>query len=130
MVRRKNTAGVLTTESPITIGLENPDLFSELRSNLAEINKTRGVEGYILRNSTTAVIDLQKTEKLVEYALLMSETVECLQQLSDLFSLDATHAIVEGKELKLICLVMGANTVGIFSKKNVDHDGIIKRISP
>ncbi len=130
MVRRKSTAGVLTAESPITVGLDNVNLFSELRSNLSEINKTRGVEGYILRNPTTAVIDLKKTEKLVEYALLMSETVECLQQLSDLFSLEATQAVVEGKELKLICLILGANTVCVFLKKNVDHDGIIKRISP
>jgi hypothetical protein len=109
--------------------LEEKDAFAELRSNLTEINKIQGVKGYILRNSTTAVIDLQNTEKLVAYALLLSETVDCIQNISDLFSLRTTNAVVEGKEIKMLCMIMGENKLSVFVEKNVDPKDIFRRIS-
>ena len=119
----------MTNKPPMTMTLEEKDAFAELRSNLTEINKIQGVKGYILRNSTTAVIDLQNTEKLVAYALLLSETVDCIQNISDLFSLRTTNAVVEGKEMKMLCMIMGENKLSVFVEKNVDHKDIFRRIS-
>ena len=119
----------MTNKPPMTMTLEEKDAFAELRSNLTEINKIQGVKGYILRNSTTAVIDLQNTEKLVAYALLLSETVDCIQNISDLFSLRTTNAVVEGKEIKMLCMIMGENKLSVFVEKNVDPKDIFRRIS-
>jgi hypothetical protein len=119
----------MTNKPPMTMTLEEKNAFAELRSNLTGINKIQGVKGYILRNSTTAVIDLQNTEKLVAYALLLSETVDCIQNISDLFSLKTTNAVVEGKEIKMLCMIMGENKLSVFVEKNVDHKDIFRRIS-
>ncbi len=133
MVRKRNLSvdatTTMTEDSSILLPLEESETFEELRSSLAEINKIPGVKGYILRNSTTAVIDLQNTEKLVEYALLLSEATDYIQSISCLFNLKTTNAVVNGKELKMLCLVLGETNLGIFVDKNVDHADIFKRIS-
>ncbi len=134
MVRKRSThptATTITTDgSLMTLTLDKEDAFAELRSRLAEINKAHGVKGYILRNSTTAVIDLQNAEKLVEYALLLSETIDCIQEISQLFSLDMTNVVLEGKDVNMLCVIKGGNNLCIFVEKNVDHAGIFKRILP
>ncbi len=134
MVKKKHThpttATSTTEESLVTMTLEQENDFAELRSNLAEINKIQGVKGYILRNSTKAVIDLHDTEQLVAYALLTSETVDCVQTISKLFNLKTTHAVMEGKEMKMLCMLLGENTVSVFVEKNVNHTEIFRRISP
>jgi hypothetical protein len=133
MVRKRSphrTATTVTSDgSPVILALNEEEAFAELRSCLVEINQIPGVKGYILRNSTTAAIDLQKTEKLVEYALFLSETVDCLQEVSDLFSLNATRAVVEGKELNMLCMIKGGNHICVFVEEYVDPDDIFKRIS-
>ena len=133
MVRKRSTHPATTTittdGSPMSLTLEDENVFAELRSNLAEINTVHGVKGYILRNSTTAVIDLQNAEKLVEYALLFSETVDCIRDISQLFSLNITNVVLEGKKLKMLCMIKGGNNLCIFVEKNVEYADIFRRIS-
>jgi hypothetical protein len=121
----------LTIEgSPATLSLEEEAAFAELRSNLAEISKIQGVAGYILRNSTTAIIDLKNPEKLIEYALLSSEATDCSHEISKLFNLRAAETVVEGKEIKMLCKTLGENELSIFAERNVDHADIFRRVSP
>jgi hypothetical protein len=133
MVRKRSAhptpTTIATDDSPMTLTLEEENAFAELRSTLAEINKIPGVKGYILRNSTTAVIDLQNTEKLIQYALLFSETVDCIQEISQLFSLNITNVVLEGKEIKILCMIEGNNNLCILVEKNVDYADIFRRIS-
>ncbi len=133
MTRKRSTHPTTTTtsadDSPFTLTLEDENIFAELRSSLAEITAIQGVKGYILRNSTTAVIDLHNTEKLVEYALLLSETIDCIQHVSRLFSLNLTNAVLEGKDTKMLFMVKGGNNLSIFMEKNVDQADIFRRIS-
>jgi hypothetical protein len=133
MVRKRSAhptpTTIATDDSPMTLTLEEENAFAELRSTLAEINKIPGVKGYILRNSTTAVIDLQNTEKLIQYALLFSETVDCVQEISHLFSLNITNVVLEGKEIKILCMIEGSNNLCILVEKNVDYADIFRRIS-
>jgi len=78
---RKKLAGSTTTTvmvdgTPVVVTLDEDPTFAGLRSRLIDINKIVGVKGYILRNATSAVIDLQNPAKLMEYALLSSEAAD------------------------------------------------------
>jgi predicted regulator of Ras-like GTPase activity (Roadblock/LC7/MglB family) len=110
---------------------EEDQVFTDLSKNLAEIRKAEGVIGYILRSTTAATIDLKEPEKIVEYAILSSQVLDSSREISDLFELgDVESTLIEGKETKTLCLVIGENKIGIFMEKNADHADILKRVSP
>jgi predicted regulator of Ras-like GTPase activity (Roadblock/LC7/MglB family) len=110
---------------------EEDQVFTDLSKNLAEIRKTKGVIGYILRSTTAATIDLKEPEKLVEYAILSSQVLDSSQEISELFELgDVESTLIEGKEIKALCLVIGENKISIFMEKNADDADILKKVSP
>jgi predicted regulator of Ras-like GTPase activity (Roadblock/LC7/MglB family) len=110
---------------------EEDQVFTDLSKNLAEIRKAKGVVGYILRSTTAATIDLKEPEKLFEYAILSSQVLDSSREISELFDLgDVESILIEGKETKALCLVIGENKISIFMEKNADHADILKRVSP
>jgi hypothetical protein len=123
------TTTVMVEGTPVTIPLDEDPAFAGLHSNLMQINKIPGIKGYILKNQTTAVIDLQTPNTLTENALLLSETIEACQEFSKLFHLAATKSVIEGPDTKMICMIVGENKLGIFMEKNVDHTDIFRQIS-
>jgi hypothetical protein len=48
----------------VTVGDEKSG-FTNLSASLAEIRKLKGVLGYILRNNTSAIVDLEDADKIV-----------------------------------------------------------------
>ena len=126
----ENMTTVLIDGSPVILPLEDEPALPALHSSLIEINKIQGVKGYILRNNTTAAIDLQNPAKLIEYALLSSQATDACQEISDLFGLSVTKSIVEGTDIKMLCMIIGENKLSIFMEKDVDHADILMRISP
>jgi predicted regulator of Ras-like GTPase activity (Roadblock/LC7/MglB family) len=110
---------------------EEDQVFTDLSKNLAEIRKTEGVVGYILRSTTAATIDLKEPEKIVEYAILSSQVLDSSREISELFELgDVESTLIEGKEINALCLVIGENKISIFMEKNADHADILKKVSP
>jgi predicted regulator of Ras-like GTPase activity (Roadblock/LC7/MglB family) len=110
---------------------EEDQVFTDLSKNLAEIRKAEGVIGYILRSTTAATIDLKEPEKLVEYAILSSQVLDSSREISELFELgDIESTLIEGKEIKVLCMVIGENKISIFMEKNADHADILKKVSP
>ena len=110
---------------------EEDQIFTDLSKNLAEIRKAKGVVGYILRSTTAATIDLKEPEKIVEYAILSSQVLDSSREISELFELgDVESTLIEGKEIKALCLVIGENKISIFMEKNADHADILKKVSP
>ena len=134
MVKNRNiketTTTVMVDGSPVTIALDEDHDFTGLRSSLIEINKVEGVKGYILRNTTLAVIDLQDPAKLMDYALLSSRATDASQEISELFKLEVTKTVIEGADLKVLSMIIGKNRLSVFMEKNVDHIDIFRRISP
>ena len=129
-IAHSTTATVLVDSSPSAITFEGDQGFSELHSSLVKIGKLPGVKGYILRNSTSAAIDLKNPAKLVEYALLVSEVTDACHESSILFDLKITRAVVMGRKLKMLCMIIGENKLGVFTEKTVDHTEIFNQISP
>ena len=126
---KETTTTVMVDGSPVTISLDEDPDFTGLRSSLIEINKVEGVKGYILRNTTSAVIDLQNPSKLMDYALLSSQATDACQEISNLFKLEVTKTVIEGAHLKILSMIIGKNRLSVFMEKNVDHTDIFRRIS-
>lgn len=136
MVKKKRsihetaTAVIVDDETDET-SVEEDQVFTDLSKSLAEIRKRDGVVGYILRSTTSATIDLKEPEKIVEYAILSSQVLDSSREISDLYDLgDVESILIEGKETKALCMVIGENKISIFMEKNAAHAGILKRVSP
>jgi len=111
--------------------VEEDQTFTSLRTNLEEINKRKGIIGYILRNAASAVVDLKGNAKLVEYAILSYQALDSGREILNLFDVgDVENILMEGKNKKALCMAIGENKVGIFMKKGADHADILRRVSP
>jgi len=124
------TTVIVDDETDVT-SVEEDQVFTDLSKSLAEIRKRDGVVGYILRSTSSATIDLKEPEKIVEYAILSSQVLDSSREMSDLFDLgDVKSILIEGKEIKALCVVIGENKISIFMENNADHADILKRVSP
>jgi predicted regulator of Ras-like GTPase activity (Roadblock/LC7/MglB family) len=126
----ETTTAIIMDEEELGTSKEE-ELFTKISNNLAEIRKEKGIKGYILRSSTSAIIDLREPERVVEYAIFSSQVLYSSQELSNLFKLnDVKSVFIEGKESKTLCLNIHGNKIGVFMEKNVDSYKILKKISP
>lgn len=133
MVLKQKTNIEISTETNdsapvISVGDDNT-VFENLAASLAEIRKLKGVTGYILRSNTSAIIDLTEQDKIIEYAILSSQISESSNEISMQFNLtDIESVLVEGKNVKVLCMSVGDNRIGIFMERTATHAWIIKRI--
>ena len=130
---KQKTVSELSTELPagtavISVGNED-SMFANLSASLAEIRNLKGVNGYILRSPTSAIIDLTEQEKIIEYAILSSQISESSREMAQQFNMaNVESVLVEGKTIKVLCMNVGENSVGVFMERNVTHAWIIKKI--
>jgi predicted regulator of Ras-like GTPase activity (Roadblock/LC7/MglB family) len=116
-----------TTEEPIAV--EDEALVNRLRANLEEIKTYEGVIGYILRNSTSAAIDLKDPTKIIDYAILSSSALDSSEELSQLLNLgDVKDVIVEGNSVKVVSLTIDGNRISIFLEKGTDCETILRKL--
>lgn len=126
MTRKKKTVEEAVAE-PIAIEEAMPT--DQLRTSLEEIKNYEGVIGYILRNSTSAAIDLKDPSKLIEYAILSSSAIEAGEELSETFNIGAIkNILVEGKEVKVLSFMVGDNKISVFTEKNADIEKILRKL--
>jgi hypothetical protein len=119
-----NEAAVLPVET------EDPD-YNNLLCVAQEIRKRPDVFGYILRGDSKATVDLGEPAKMIEYAMLSSQAFECSEALAQTFQLGSTENIlVEGKDLKVLCIDHGQNKISIFMQKETDHADLLKTFTP
>lgn len=119
----------LSDTTPVISVGEEKSTFASLSASLSEIRKLKGVIGYILRSNTSAIIDLADTEKLTQYAILSYEIHDACQTMAKDFSLGETESmLVEGENVKVLCMGLEENKVSVFMEKNATHAWIIKRI--
>ena len=133
--KKKNIQQTVTTMlidgENIISAVEVEPIFEELRMKLAAINRIEGITGYILRDTSDAVIDLKDQSRLVDYAILSSQAYEFGQEISDLFDLgNVENIVVEGKDVKVVCMNIDENRVSVFMEKTADHACVLKQISP
>jgi len=129
MVKKKRSFEELASVAE-PVALKETSSVSNLRTNLEEIKAYEGVIGYILRNSTSASIELKDPTKVIDYAILSSSALDASEELSELFSLgEVKDIIVEGKNVKVLSLTVEENKISIFMDKDVDCERILRKLS-
>jgi len=129
--KQKNATPIIVDEDEIAAIPEEDQTFKDLTEKLSKIRKDKGVIGYILRSTTSATIDLEEPEKIVEYAIFSSQVLDSSQEISDLFETGAVeNVLIEGKENKVLCMKIDGNKISIFMDKDADDADIQKQISP
>jgi len=127
MTRKKKSiqeVAVLTESETV-----EAESIGDLRTSLEEIKAYNGVIGYILRNSTSAAIDLKDPTKLIDYAILSSSALDLGKELSELFNLgEVKDIIVEGKNVKVLSLTIGENKISVFLEKKADCESVLRRL--
>jgi len=99
----------------------------KIKQNIDKVKVKEGVIGYILRNSTSASIDLKDPTKIIDYAVLSSSALEASEELSNTFELgNVKYVVVEGNTVKLLSFTVGENKVSVFMEKDVNHNRIYK----
>jgi len=103
--------------------------YTNLNEALVEIRKTSGVIGYILKSQTSATIDLNDTNKLMNYSLLTSAVMDSSQKAQKLFDIGKVESVtVEGKTIKALCIIKGENRASIFMEKTVDDTELLGKV--
>jgi predicted regulator of Ras-like GTPase activity (Roadblock/LC7/MglB family) len=129
MVKKKTSLPEEVTATVEPSAIEEATPVNDFRANLEEIKTWNGVIGYILRNNTSAAIDLKDPTKIIDYAMLSSSTLDAADELSKLFDLGkTTHIVVEGKEIKLLSLTFGENKISIFLEKDADCEKVLRKL--
>ena len=129
--RNQETSTLIIDEDELSANSEDDQTFTDLSSKLAEIRKDEGIIGYIIRNATSATIDLKEPEKIVEYAIFSSQMLDSSREISDLFELGNVETIfVEGKENNALSMTIDGNKISIFMEKDEDYTDVLKKISP
>ncbi len=128
-----STSLVALSVEPQTVAVfsveDNSAEFAKLAASLAELRKLKGVAGYILRNNSSAIIDLPKQMPIADFALLTYQISESTEEMAKQFNLaDIESVVVEGKDLKVLCLAFGKNKVDLFMEKTAGHAWMVKRI--
>ena len=133
MLQQKTSANAAETafadQAVITTVDGENSVFESLSVSLAEMRKLKGVLGYILRSDTSAIIDLIESDKIIENAILSSQIHESCQEITKQFNLGGMESVlVEGKNVKVLCMSIGENKISVFMEKSAAHSWIIKRI--
>jgi predicted regulator of Ras-like GTPase activity (Roadblock/LC7/MglB family) len=122
---------MIVDEEELGASSDEDDIYEDLSCELAEIRKDKNVLGYILRNETSATIDIEESEKIVEYAIFSSQVLDSSQKISDEFELgDVESVVIEGEDAKALCMKIGENRINVFMKKDADCSKISKKLSP
>lgn len=127
MARKKKTIQeTVTVTEPLSVEESH---VNNLRTNLEEIKTYDGVIGYILRNSTSAAIDLKDPTKLIDYAILSASSLDAGEVLSEDFNLgDVKSIIVDGKNVKVLSLTVSDNRVSIFMDKEANCEKVLRKL--
>ena len=125
-----NAAEPASTSPVVITAVDNENsAFESVSASLAEIRKLKGVLGYILRSETSAIIDFPESDKIIENAALSSQIYDSCREIGKQFNLgEMESVIVEGENVKVLCMSIGENKVSVFMEKSAPHSGIIKRI--
>jgi predicted regulator of Ras-like GTPase activity (Roadblock/LC7/MglB family) len=126
--KRKDVQHVVALTEPIT-AVEEATTANSIRTRLEDIKNCEGVVGYILRNSSSASIDLKDPTKIIDYAIISSSSIDVGQALSELFDLgQAKNVAVEGKNVKMLSFTVEENKISVFMDKNADSEKILRKL--
>jgi hypothetical protein len=125
--KKKSLQEVEAVTEPIAV--EEATAVNSLKASLEAIKECDGVVGYIVRNATSASIDLKDPTKIIDYAILSSSALDASKVLSELFGLgDASNIVVNGRSIKMVSLIAGESKVSVFMDRSADSEKVLRRL--
>jgi predicted regulator of Ras-like GTPase activity (Roadblock/LC7/MglB family) len=125
--KRKDAQETGLLNRPVII--EETTSANDFRPNLEEIKSIDGVVGYIFRNTKSAAIDLKEPEKIIDYAILSSSSIDASKKLSELFDMGEVESIVvKGKNIKMLSLPIGESNISIFMEKDASIEEVMRKL--
>ena len=129
-IQKKSSQAEVKQQIERTPKIQPKDEVNEMRAILEKINDRDGMIGYVLRTSTSAFVDLKDPTKIIDYAGLSATAMEFGEKLSNAFELGKTNSIIlEGKEVKMLSLIIREQRLSVFMAKSVDHDVVCKDLT-
>ena len=129
MTKKKKSFPEEVTAIAEPIATEEVASVGDFRANLEEIKTWSGVIGYIIRNTTSAAIDLKDPTKIIDYAILSSSAFDAAAEISELFDLgDVKSIVVGGKDIQMLSLILGENKISVFLEKDADREKILMKL--
>jgi predicted regulator of Ras-like GTPase activity (Roadblock/LC7/MglB family) len=123
------TSNSVFIEDAKVLPLEGDLDFTNLNATLTEIRKTQGVIGYILRNKTLATVNFAESDKIFDYALLTSQTIDHADSLAQLFNVGKVESmLLEGKNVKTLCIIICGIQISVFMEKATNHSEILEKL--
>jgi hypothetical protein len=96
---------------------------------LAEIGKLPGVIGYISRNETGATIDINAPDKIIDYAMLSTELISCIEVVEQQFEAGSVECVLaKGKYAKVLCLANDIYKISVFMNNSADNEVIRQKL--
>ena len=141
MSKKRSFNDIVTVEKTIVIGtqadenvthpfLNEDQSYAALLETTKDIRKRTGVVGFILKSDSKATVDIDDSAKIIEFAMLSSEAFESAKTLAATFKNgDPENILIEGKNLKVLCLDRGQNKISIFVEKSCDYKSILKDLT-
>jgi len=100
-----------------------------LRQDLEKVKELDGVVGYILRDSSTAMINLDDPKKLVDYAILSSLALEVGDTLAKRLELgDVRDITLKGRDTKVVSLTRNETKISVFIDKEDEYEKILSKL--
>jgi predicted regulator of Ras-like GTPase activity (Roadblock/LC7/MglB family) len=105
--------------------------YQSLLSIIKELNSRKEVTGYILKSATKATVDLDDPTKIIDYAMLTSQAFESAEAMASTLSLGEIRTVlIEGKDVKTLCVKLAENKLSIFMQKEANDNQILQEILP
>ena len=96
-----------------------------ISERVAELAKMPGIMGYIFRNETGATIDINETSKIIDYAMLSTELISCIEVVEQQFEAGSVECVVaKGKDAKVLCLSNDIYKITLFINNSTEHEEI------
>ncbi len=126
MVKKKNVQLII----PEPAIVEEVGILTDTHNRLESIKTLKGVIGYILRDATSATINLGDPSRVIEYAILSSTALETAKQLADSLDLgEPKQVLIHGSQSKVLCLNMENEKVSVFAENDADVKTIVKKLT-
>jgi predicted regulator of Ras-like GTPase activity (Roadblock/LC7/MglB family) len=133
MTKKKSDSNIQTEiqqETQIQISSKPDEETQSISDSLAEIRKLEGVIGYIFRSEMAAKIDLNEPDKIIEYAMLSTELLDCTEVIEQQFDVGSVECIIaEGKHTKVLCIANGINRISVFMSNTCDQEKVRQKIA-
>ncbi len=128
-VRKKITKIETSTQIDWAPKIEEKEQLGDLRSTLESIRGQEGVAGYIIRENSSATVNINDPSKIIDYAVLSGSAYKSAERLAEAFHLGSvSNAVIVGENLKVLLLTIGDQNISMFMEKNADHESICKQL--